>query len=966
MSFLRANSDPQTECISTECTPMDPKREPVHHHSPPEAKIALFRSLFRGRDDVYPRRFESRKTGKSGYQPACANEWAAGLCQKPKLKCADCPNRSFLRVTDDVIRWHLSGQDDQGRDFVMGVYPMLRDETCFFLAADFDKTHWREDAQAVLETCRHMKLPALLERSRSGNGGHVWMLFDEPLPAALARRLGSHILTETMETRPDIGLDSYDRFFPNQDTLPLGGFGNLIALPLQKQPREVGNSVFLDEQFRPYGDQWEYLSTVHKIGRSTVEDIVREAEKRGRIVGVRIAVAEDDDTEPWTHPPSRRKEPPLTEPLPEKLELVLSDQVYIAKESLSPGIRNRLLRIAAFQNPDFYKAQAMRLPTYSKPRIIACAEDHEKHISLPRGCLEEVQELLVSLKIDGVIRDERNAGTPLSVVFQGELRPEQLTAAQAMMAHDTGVLSATTAFGKTVIAAWLIARRGVNTLVLVHRRQLLDQWVERLSSFLGLPPKAIGRMGGGRRKLTGSLDVAVIQGLVRKGVVKDCVADYGHLVVDECHHLSAHSFEEVIRRAKAKFVTGLSATVARKDGHHPIIFMQCGPVRYRVNAKAQAAARPFEHTVLVRPTAFRTVATANPDVRIQFHDLYDELIADDERNRLICDEVMQALREERSPLILTERNEHLDCLASRLSPSVRHLVVLRGGGRPKQARTVLAEMAAIPENEERVLLATGRYIGEGFDDPRLDTLFLTLPVSWHGTIAQYVGRLHRLHDGKREVRVYDYADLNVPMLARMFDRRCRGYEAAGYRIHLPASAVPGWPIEVPLPIDPQWKRDYAASVRRLIRDGVDGPLANLFAYAARNVSADAEGSQRARSASEAFLYRRLESLPETAGLFRLNVKLPIPFDGWGEMEVDLLCADGRVAIELDGGQHLADSEAYRRDRRKDVLLQENGYFVLRFLADDVGKYLDIVLDAILRALEHRRRPLAGDPGSPKQ
>ena len=298
-------------------------------------------------------------------------------------------------------------------------------------------------------------------------------------------------------------------------------------------------------------------------------------------------------------------------------------------------------------------------------------------------------------------------GTVLDVQFQGELRPEQETAARAMLAHDTGVLSATTAFGKTVIAAWLIAQRGVNTLVLVHRRQLLEQWVERLSAFLGLPPKAIGRMGGGRRKLTGSLDVAVIQSLVRKGVVKDCVGEYGQLIVDECHHLSAQSFEQVVRRAKAKFVTGLSATVTRKDGHHPIIFMQCGPVRHRVDAKAQAAARPFEHTVLVRPTSFRPLAAANPDVRIQFQELYSELIADDERNRLICDEVVQAVREGRSPLVLTERNEHLDCLAARLSPSIRHLVVLRGGARPKEAQAIVARLAAIPENEERVLLATG-------------------------------------------------------------------------------------------------------------------------------------------------------------------------------------------------------------------------------------------------------------------
>ncbi len=928
----------------------------IHHRSPVEAKIALFRSLFRGRDDVYARRFTSRKTGKSGYAPACANEWVMGLCEKPRIKCAECPSRRFFPVTDTVIRRHLSGKGDVGRDFVVGVYPMLLDESCFFLAVDFDKTHWREDTTAFLGTCFTMNLSAALERSRSGNGGHIWLFFDEALPACLARKLGLHILTETMERRPDVGLDSYDRFFPNQDTLPQGGFGNLIALPLQKQAREQGNSVFLDHNFVPHSDQWAYLSELRKIRRYEVEDIVREAERRGRIVGVRLAPAEADDHAPWTAPPSRRrKELCITEPLPASLKLVLGNEIYIARNDLPPVLRNRLVRLAAFQNPEFYQAQAMRLPTYNKPRIIACAEDHPQHIGLPRGCLNDAKMLLSDLKIKLVIQDERYEGKPLDLVFRGQLRPEQQAAVDAMIDHDTGVLSATTGFGKTVIAAWLIARRGVNALVLVHRRQLLEQWVERLSAFLGLPAKAIGRIGAGRKKPTGTLDVAIIQSLVRKGVVDDLVGRYGHLVVDECHHLSARSFEQVARRAKAKFVTGLSATITRKDGHHPIIFMQCGPVRHRVNAKEQAAARPFGHTVFVRPTSFRPVGMADPDSRRQFHALYDGLVADEARNGLICDEVVQVVREGRSPIVLTERNEHVDRLARQIAPQVRHLIVLRGGMRRKERDATTARLSAIPENAERVLLATGRYIGEGFDDARLDTLFLTLPVSWHGTIAQYVGRLHRLYDRKREVRVYDYADLNVPMLAKMFDRRCRGYEAVGYSILLPASAVPGWPADVPLPVDPEWKCDYAASVQRLVRDGVDSPLANLFVHAVRTVSRDAEGVNRARSATEAFLYRRLETLPETAGRFRLNVELPIALDGWGRMEVDLLCQEARIALELDGAQHLADAAAYRRDRRKDLLLQENGYIVLRFLAEDVGKELDTVLDAILRTLASRRR-----------
>ncbi|PYT99687.1 MAG: restriction endonuclease subunit R [Acidobacteria bacterium] len=927
----------------------------MNQRSAAQAKIALFRSLFRGREDVYPQRFESRQTGRAGYSPACGNEWVRGICEKPRIKCSECPHQRFLAITDEVIRWHLCGHDDKGREFVMGVYPMLRDETCFFLAADFDKATWQQDAGAFLETCQQMNVPAALERSRSGNGGHVWFFFNEAVPAALARKLGTYILTKTMERRPEIGLDSYDRLFPNQDTLPEGGFGNLIALPLQRRFRELGNSVFLDERFAPHPDQWQFLSSIRKINRQEVEEMVRHNDVKGQIIGVRLAPAsEEDEDTPWKRPASRsRTNASIAGPLPESLELILGNQIYIPKDALPPALRNRLIRLAAFQNPEFYKLQAMRLPTYNKPRIIGCAEDHPKHIGLPRGCLDEVRQTLSDLNIKAMIRDERNRGLPLKATFQGELRPEQTVAAHAMLAHETGVLAATTAFGKTVVAAWLIAQRGVNTLVLVHRRQLQHQWIERLSTFLGMPERTVGRIGGGRTKATGLLDVAVIQSMVRSGLVDDLVSNYGHLIVDECHHLSAQSFEQVARQAKAKFVTGLSATVTRKDGQHPIIFMECGPVRYRVSVRHGVATHPFEHNVVVRPTDFRSLRPADPDVRVRFHNLYEELIADEDRNRLICQDVIHALREGRSPLVLTERNEHLDSLTKQLTSEVPHLIVLRGGMHKKELDAIQERLAAIPTEEARLLLATGRYVGEGFDDARLDTLFLTLPVSWHGTITQYVGRLHRLFDNKREVRVYDYADLNVPMLARMFDRRCRRYESIGYTIQLPGSAVPRWPADVPLPVDPDWKSQYAASVRRLVRDGVDSPLAKLFFHAAVIPPSNADSPDRARSATEAFLYRRLETLAETAGRFRLNAELPIPFDGWGRMEVDLLCEPSHIAIELDGRQHLGDAEAYRRDRRKDALLQENGYRVLRFLSEDVGKYLDQVLDAILRALAHQ-------------
>jgi superfamily II DNA or RNA helicase/very-short-patch-repair endonuclease len=915
---------------------------PVSRQSPTWEKIALFRSLFAGREEVYPTRFVSRKTGEPGYSPACGNDWVKGICGKPRTKCRDCAHQKWLPVTDDVIHRHLSG------GITIGVYPMLLDDSCHFLAVDFDGDGWADDALVFFETCRMKGLPAALERSRSGNGGHVWLFFSEAVPASLARRLGTHILTETTSRRPQTKLASYDRFFPNQDTLPRGGFGNLIALPLQKEPRAAGNSVFIDDSLTPFPDQWSYLDSLQRISKKQAGDLVEVAQSRGSLIGVRLAPSDDDDAPaPWKSPPSRQRSDLPLGKMPASVSITSADQLYFLKKDLPPSVHNALARLAAFQNPAFYKAQAMRISTYEIPRIIACAEDFPEHLALPRGCIEDVLDLFRDLKIRPKIDDQRYSGEPLELAFHGTLRPEQETAAAAMLTHDTGVLAATTAFGKTVLAANLIAARGVNTLILVHRQQLMEQWVERLMQFLDLAEDEIGRLGAGRKKLTGRIDVAIIQSLVRKGVVKDLVADYGHLVIDECHHLSAQSFEQVARRAKARYILGLSATVTRKDGHHPIIHMQCGPVRHRVDAKQQAAQRPFTHEVIVRPTGFRMPGELDEDPRLAFQQLCHALYQDDARNRFVAAEILEALRAGRCPLVLTERTEHIERLSEMLGGEVAHLIVLKGGLSKTELKAATDRLASIPEGEPRLIVATGRYVGEGFDDSRLDTLFLTMPVSWKGTIAQYAGRLHRVHADKKVVQIFDYADLDVPMLSRMFDRRCEGYEAIGYTILLPASALPGWPVDVPLPLDPQWKQDYAASVRRLIRDGLDTPLARLFVHVAQ------PHHPQARSASESFLYQRLQSLPATKDRFQLNVQLPIPFNDRGHMEVDFLYPAANLVIELDGDQHLGDPDAYRRDRRKDVLLQEQGYFILRFLTTDLAKNLDRVLDTIHRALAHK-------------
>jgi superfamily II DNA or RNA helicase len=563
--------------------------------------------------------------------------------------------------------------------------------------------------------------------------------------------------------------------------MPKGGFGNLIALPLQFGPRKQSNSVFLDANFAPYPDQWAYLFSVKRLPASTAMAIVEEAQRKGDLIGVRMSLCDEDESkDPWTLPPSRsRADLPIEGPFPESVTITRANLVYVEKQGLPPAMINRILRIAAFQNPEFYKAQAMRLSTFGKPRIISCGEDFARHIAVPRGCIGEVLELLKSHGIQPEGHDERNSGVAVATEFRGRLRPDQEGAAAQMLRHDDGILCAPTAFGKTAVAAWLIAQRKVNTLVLVHRRQLLDQWQARLAMFLDLPPESIGSIGGGKVRRTGIVDVAVIQSLRQKNAVQDYVAEYGQVIVDECHHLSAFTFEQVMRAIKAKFVSGLTATPTRKDGHHPIIQMQCGSIRFGMTAKAMTEASPLQHRVLPRQTTFQ-MQTGTVDATIQ--DIYRALAQNEARNELIVSDVRAALRDGRSPLLLTGRTDHLLHLADLLGGTSEHLYVLKGGMGKKQRKAIDEAMNAVPVGAPRLILATGSYIGEGFDDSRLDTLFLAMPIFWKGTLQQYVGRLHRLLDGKQVVQVYDYVDIAEPMLARMYERRRKGYASIGYEL----------------------------------------------------------------------------------------------------------------------------------------------------------------------------------------
>lgn len=759
---------------------------PVHAGSAAQEKIELFMSLFRGREDVYARRYHSIKSGKGGYAPVCKNEWVPGVCDKKANKCTVCPNRAFMPLSIEAVRKHLIGGDEHCRD-VVGVYPLLPGDTTFFLAADFDGENWREDVAAFRTVCSDFGLTPGVERSRSGDGAHSWFFFTEPVPAADARKLGSGLLTCAMERRHELSFNSYDRLFPSQDAVPKGGLGNLIALPFQGQAQRLGNSLFIDEGFLPYSDQWAFLSTLPKITPDKLAQHI-SAVCLGGDMG---ELMEDMEPKPWEKKRSTKK---LTRfDFPETVKLTQANMLYVEKAGISQSALNFIRRLAAFRNPDFYKSQAMRLPIYNKPRIIDCSEEHPAHLAIPRGCIDALQDLLNAYSVPYSIADERCRGSGIDVSFSGALRSEQLPAAEALLARDMGVLSATTAFGKTVIGAYLIGQRKVNTLILVHSSALLVQWKAALEQFLVIneelpeqPKKRgrkkklslIGQLGAGKNTLGGIVDIAIIQSLFEgeEKAVKELVADYGMVICDECHHIAAFTFEKVLRAATAKYVYGLSATPSRQDGHHPIIFMQCGPTRYIVDAKAQADMRNFEHFVIPRFTKTRLPDTEG------IQRIYADVAQNEARNACIVRDALAALDEGRTPILLTQRREHAIALAGALREKTANVLLLLGSDSQKEKREKLALLKAVPSGDPLVVVATGKYIGEGFDEPRLDTLLLAMPVAWKGTLAQYAGRLHRNYEGKHEARIYDYVDTHIPVLERMYQKRLRGYGEIGYRV----------------------------------------------------------------------------------------------------------------------------------------------------------------------------------------
>lgn len=935
-------------------------------------KIALFRARFSCRTDVWSRRWESVRTGRTGFSTACGNEWRPGVCCKPEKSCSACRNRAWLPLSDNIVRWHLLGQTASGKPFALGGFPILPGDDCRFACLRIEeafshpssgKSSSGEDAvlHAILRAASDLGAPALVTSACDGHGVFLWWFFSDRVTAGVARSMVSSVLTAARRTDGTVPFSTWDCIFPEQATVPITGPGVPVPLPLQGVARQRGLGLPLDPETRaPHSDPWTVLSETPFLSP-------REAERITDVASERLYPVAAVDRERCRLPFCSRIGTSGTAVFRHRIRIILSDRLRIPLAGLSRDVTEALEETAAFLSPVFDDAERMRRPVRGIPRIESrvrreTTSDGVSCLSLPRGCLDAVKMALRHLGAMPQMRDERVDGEALDLSFHGTLRPVQTEAAEAMMHHESGILEAGTAFGKTVLAAWMIARRGRSVLVLVNRRTLQRQWVVRLAQFLGLRERDIGCIGGGGAlRETGRIDVALLQTLARRNASALNKMHYGFVIVDECHGLPAETFERVVDTLRARYFLGLSATPVRRDGRHPVIAMQCGPVRHTVPATALAHADPFARVAIVRPTDYRpsnalrgAVATQGVVSRTpSFSALCTELCADEARNRLLVEDALGCIEEGRSPVILTDRRDHVSVLADALrNRGVPHVVELIGGLGRKTLATAVAAMEAAPPGERRVVIATGPLLGEGFDDARLDTLLLATPFSWRGRLAQYAGRLHRSHEGKREVRVYDYVDLAVPMLARMFDRRCEAYGDIGYTIRMPISAIPGWPHDVTVPVDSAWNETYAESVRRLCSDGADTTLAELFVRAAWTRPPDGIAERlRARSAAEAFLFQRLNTLPATCGKFRLNATLPIPFHGAPSIEVDFLCRENRLVIELDGAQHLTE-DAYRRDREKDIALQRHGWLVLRFLAADASARLGEVLDAILVSISY--------------
>ncbi|HAM27540.1 MAG TPA: helicase [Microbacteriaceae bacterium] len=733
--------------------------------SSPEEKIAVFRSLFTGRDDVYATRWVSAKTGRSGWSPAVRGGFYTDAVTDSDL----------LPLTDQIINQHLRGVLPSERtDLHVGLYPMHTDDTCRLLVCDFDDGDWRADASAYVSACSQNGIQAAAEISRSGEGAHVWIFFSEHLSAHIARSLGTSLLREAMNIRGLMSLSSYDRFFPSQDSLPRKSsgrmrLGNLIALPLQGTCRAKGTTVFADpDTWQPFVDQFAFLSSITRL---SPEDVVALASKLRPVrtgpiasTGARPAKQSRTPDSPATTGASHRA--PVT--------ITLSSTIAIPTEGLPAGVIAELKHAASLPNPEFFRRQAQRFSTFGTPRYVYCFEHDGTQIRVPRGLLDSVRRTLSSAHIGISIVNEIGDARAITPTFLGGLNPDQQTAVAAMQQHETGVLVAPPGSGKTVMACATIVERAVSTAIIVNRAELATQWRERLTEFLDIDPKLIGQLGAGRRKRTGIIDIIMLQSIARKDADPSLLNDYGYVIVDECHSLGAPSTEAAIRQIRVRYWLGLTATPYRADQMDDIITMQCGPIRHTIVSTDES-----DRQLVIHDTEFVTDEWGADGPSIQA--MYGELASNETRNQGIANDIHDAYREGRTCLALTNRIEHVDTLAALLRALNVRVFVLHGQLGARERLAVRAETSAMDGQTPFVLIATDKVAGEGFDLPQLDTLFLTMPISFKGRVIQQVGRVTRLNrETLFATQVHDYRDARVPLFERMFNKRQRIIAKQGF------------------------------------------------------------------------------------------------------------------------------------------------------------------------------------------
>lgn len=789
LKLLRA-SEPTITPTAEEPKPL--LGEPVSLSVPvtPAEKVDLFLKLFRCRESVFPKLWES-KAGKKGYSPACNNEWVPGICGKPpkgKVKCSECPNQAFPPLDAASVDRHLRGQVP-----AVGTYAIRQDDTCTFLACDFDGKGWQSDVFVYQQVAREMGVEVPVERSRSGNGAHAWIFFLEPVPARMARALGTAILLRCGEADHRVDLESYDRFFPNQDYLPRGGFGNLIALPLQKVPRDSGNSVFIGADMKPEPDQWALLARVRRLSLADLRRLIDAyLPKRGEKVDA------EEDASLATDRNALESVSAVSGMLPAgtTIQVVRSAQLSIPLEGLPSRLVKMLKRCASFPNPEFYKRQRMRMETYPERRFLFSGELRVAELVLPRGVLEKATGILSSAGANIVVKDVRTRGKRLTLDFSGTLTPVQEEAVSVLKKHDQGILVAPPGVGKTVMACALIARRKVSTLVLVHRQPILEQWKASFVKFLGMNPKEIGVLGGAKKKRTGKIDIVMMQTLANSDEMEEIVADYGQVIIDECHHIPATSFEALMKQFPAKFVLGLTATPYRKDRLEKILFHQCGPIRHEIKS---ADGGKLGKSVTIRETGFRLPDDIGP--KPPYHVIAQLVTTDPRRNIGIVADIVSALKAERFPLVISDRKDQIESLRSMLIESAQaeetglsslRTFRLEGGMSAKERRGILTEIGlAREEGVPLAVFATASLIGEGFDMPELDALVLATPLSFEGRMVQYAGRLHRLAEGKEDVVIYDYLDSYCAVFIKMYRERIKAYKKMGYTIMEPSNFFGG-------------------------------------------------------------------------------------------------------------------------------------------------------------------------------